>query len=113
MKNTHAKLLMLCLVYLAPLLPITAVASVDGTWSDEFFYNLRNFDADKFDSYFLLNARLSWLSADQRWELALIGHNLTDEAAGIQGFDLASLCGCNEVSYQPPRWYGFNVRLNL
>jgi len=87
--------------------------SVDGTYSDEFFYNLRNFDADKFDSYFLLNARWSWLSPDARWEFALVGHNLTDEAAGIQGFDLATLCGCNEVSYQPPRWYGFNVRLNF
>ncbi|MEJ8569772.1 TonB-dependent receptor [Elongatibacter sediminis] len=87
--------------------------SVDGSYSDEYFYNLRNFDADKFDSYFLLNLRWSWLSGDGRWEVALVGHNLTDEAAGIQGFDLATLCGCNEVSYQPPRWYGFNVRINF
>lgn len=82
----------------------------DFTYSDEFFYNLRNYDADKFDSYTMTNVRLSWMSEDEQWELALIGRNLSDERAGIQGFDLATLCGCNEVSYRAPRWYGFNVK---
>ncbi len=86
---------------------------LDGTWSDEYYYNLRNFDADKFDSYAMFNLRWSWLSPNESWEVALIGRNLTDEAAGIQGFDLAALCGCNEVSYQPPRWYGVNLRFNF
>ena len=99
--------------YAWPMMDGEMAVSVDATYSDEFFYNLRNFDADKFDSYTLLNLRWSWLSPDARWEVALVGQNLTDEAAGIQGFDLATLCGCNEVSYQPPRWYGFNVRVNF
>lgn len=86
---------------------------IDGRYSDEYFYNLRNFDADKFDDYFELNTRLSWLSSDARWEVALIVQNLTDERIGIQGFDLATLCGCNEVSYKPPRWYGINFRYSF
>ena len=86
---------------------------VDGRYSDEYFYNLRNFDADKFSSYFEVNTRLSWLSSDSRWEFALIVHNLTDERVGIQGFDLATLCGCNEISYKPPRWYGINFRYSF
>jgi iron complex outermembrane receptor protein len=53
------------------------------------------------------------MSEDQHWDVALVFRNITDEAAGIQGFDLATLCGCNEVSYQPPRWYGINVRYNF
>ena len=40
-------------------------------------------------------------------------HNLTDEKAGIQGYDLATLCGCNEVSYRPPRWYGISVKYSF
>lgn len=82
----------------------------DVTYSDEFFYNLRNFDADKFDSYTAVNAGIGWVSGDETWEVGFKINNLTDERIGIQGFDLATLCGCNEVSYQPPRWYGLNVR---
>jgi iron complex outermembrane receptor protein len=82
----------------------------DFSYSDEYFYNLRNFDADKFDSYVMVNSRLGWTSQDGHWEAAFSVNNVTDERAGIQGFDLASLCGCNEISFQPPRWYGFSVK---
>jgi iron complex outermembrane recepter protein len=85
----------------------------DISYSDEFYYNLRNFDADKFDSYVLSNARLRWASNSEHWEGALSVRNLTDERAGVQGFDLASLCGCNEVSYRAPRSYAVNVKYNF
>ncbi len=85
----------------------------DFAYSDSYFYNLRNFDADKFDSYFLLNARIAWTSEDDGWEMAFKVENITDARIGIQGFDLATLCGCNEISFQPPRWYGFTVRRNF
>lgn len=84
----------------------------DVTWSDEYFYNLRNFDADKYDSYTMVGARIGWVSEDDRWDISLGIRNLTDERAGIFGFDLATLCGCNEVSYQPPRWYGISLRVS-
>jgi len=89
-----------------------SVAS-DFAYSDSYFYNLRNFDADKFDSYFMLNARIGWTSENDRWEIAAQVKNITDERAGIQGFDLATLCGCNELSFQPPRWFGLSIRHNL
>ncbi len=85
----------------------------DVSYSDEYFYNLRNFDADKFDSYVMTNARVSWVNADENWELALIARNITDERAGIQGFDLATLCGCNEVSYRAPRFYGVSAKYDF
>ena len=85
----------------------------DFSYSDEYSYNLRNFEADKFDSYVMVNADIGWSSEDGTWEASLMVNNLTDERVGIQGFDLASLCGCNEISFQPPRWYGFNIRHNF
>lgn len=85
----------------------------DFSYSAEYFYNLRNFTADKFDGYLMLNARLGWISRNGEWELAFKITNLTDERAGIQGFDLATLCGCNEISYQPPRWYGLTLKHNF
>ncbi len=96
-----------------PLLGGMMSTMADFTYSDEYFYNLRNFDADKFDSYFMLNARLGWISDDGHWEAAFKIKNLNNTKAGIQGFDLATLCGCNEISFQPPRWYGFTLKYNL
>ena len=82
----------------------------DVSYSDEYFYNLRNFDADKFDAYTMVNAGIGWASDSNGLSLVFDVRNLTDERAGIQGFDLAVLCGCNEVSYRPPLWYGLSAR---
>ncbi|MDP2326436.1 MAG: TonB-dependent receptor, partial [Gammaproteobacteria bacterium] len=91
------------------------LASVQGdfSYSDSFYYNLRNFDADQFDSYTLLNARVGWATADETLSVALNLRNLSDEKAGIHGYDLATLCGCNEVSYRPPRFWGMNVKYSF
>ncbi len=83
------------------------------SYSDSFYYNLRNFSADEFDSYTMVNTQLSWESSDQRWLATLAGRNITDERAGIQGFDLATLCGCNEVSYRAPRFFSVGLRHNF
>jgi iron complex outermembrane receptor protein len=82
----------------------------DVSYSDEYYYNLRNFDADKFDSYVMVNSQLSWMSSDGLWLATLAVRNLTDERAGVQGFDLATLCGCNEVSYRDPRSFNLGIR---
>ena len=82
----------------------------DVSYSDEYFYNLRNFDADKYDSYTKVGAIIGWRSPDELWDVSLNIRNLTDERIGIQGFDLATLCGCNEISFQPPRWYGVSLK---
>ncbi len=91
------------------------LASILGSYSysDEYFYNLRNFDADKFDAYHLVNSRIGWAPENEMFELSFSVNNILDERIGIQGFDLATLCGCNEISFQPPRWYGFTVRANF
>jgi iron complex outermembrane recepter protein len=85
-------------------------ARASAHYSDSFYYNLRNFAADQFASFTMVNAGLGWSSNDEKWEVNLDVKNLTNAHAGIQGFDLATLCGCNEVSYQPPRWTGINVK---
>jgi iron complex outermembrane receptor protein len=85
----------------------------DVSYSDEYFYNLRNFDADIYNSYTMVNAAIGWTNDNGNWNVDFRINNLTDERAGIQGFDLATLCGCNEISFQPPRWYGLSLRLSF
>lgn len=90
-----------------------AFVNTNMQYSSDFSYNLRGFDADKFDAYFVWNLGVGWLSNDEHWELRFDLRNLTDERVGVQGFDLAGLCGCNEVSYQPPRSFALSARYNF
>lgn len=80
----------------------------DVSYSDDYYYNLRNFDADKFDAYTVVNAQVSY--ERDGWLATLAARNITDQRPGIQGFDLATLCGCNEVSYRAPRYYSVSIR---
>ena len=51
-----------------------------ASYSDEYYYNLRNFDADKFDNYTEVNLHWSWTSADLHWEIALLVKNKGEAA---------------------------------
>ena len=82
----------------------------DAAYVGSVYYNLRNFDADKFPSYLLVNGEFGWTSGDDAWQVSLNLRNITQEKAGGMGYDLASLCGCNEVSYLPPRWLGVSLK---
>jgi len=83
----------------------------DASYTDPFYYNLRNFDADKYGRTAMVNAGLGW--SNETWELNFRVKNLTNVHQGIQGFDLATLCGCNEVSYKPPRFFQLGARYNF
>ena len=60
-----------------------------------------------------MNAIVGWSSPSEFWNVNLAARNLTDEKAGIQGFNLATLCGCNEISFRQPRRVELAVRLNF
>jgi len=83
----------------------------DANYTDPFYYNLRNFDGDKFGRTVMVNAGLGW--SNESWELNFRIRNLTNVNQGIVGFDLATLCGCNAVSYKPPRIFQLGVRYNF
>jgi len=83
----------------------------DASYTDPFFYNLRNFDADKYGRTVMVNAGFGW--SNDVWSLNFRIKNLTNVHQGIQGFDLATFCGCNEVSYKPPRFFQLGVRYSF
>jgi iron complex outermembrane receptor protein len=65
-------------------------AKVDGYYSSE-YYVRQDFDPAGFqDAFTKLNARLAIGSADDRWELALVGRNLTDEITIQHAFEVLS-----------------------
>ena len=83
----------------------------DASYTSSFYYNLRNFTADRYGHYAMLNASIGWRL--NPWELTFAVRNLTDVRAGVQGFDLATFCGCNELSYKPPRLFQFGARYSF
>jgi iron complex outermembrane receptor protein len=81
----------------------------DGSYSSGFYHNIRNFDSNWLKGYTLFNARVGWVDATESYRLTLFVNNLTDKTYKTVGYDLSSLCGCNEESYGRPRWWGITA----
>jgi iron complex outermembrane recepter protein len=81
----------------------------DFNYMDDYFHNLRNFDSNVLDGYFLANIRATWKSADEKFSVTAFLNNVTDKRYVNVGYDLATLCGCNEESYGKPRWWGIGA----
>jgi len=58
----------------------------------------------------IINSRISYLSADGHWEIALWGRNLTEEAEVIN-INAQGIQSQRTVCYGPPRTYGLSFRL--
>ncbi len=52
---------------------------VQLTWTDDLYFTPINEETVGQEAFALLDARAAWLSADARWELAVLGRNLSDE----------------------------------
>ena len=83
----------------------------DANYVGSFYYNLRNFDADKFGNYVMVNASVTWTRDALRLSAGV--KNLTNVAAGVQGFDLAVFSGANSVAYRPPRQFEIGARYSF
>ena len=85
----------------------------DANYTASVFHNIRNFDSQKLDSYVMTNVRANWSSEDTNWMLSAYVKNVFDTSYASTGFDLAGLCGCSEMLYGKPRWWGISARRNF
>ena len=84
-------------------------AQVDFTYAGERFNNNFNDPASELDDYFVTNARLSYLSSSEQWELSAFVQNLTDETNLVKTFVFPFLY--RQAVYDPPRIYGVSLRI--
>ena len=84
-------------------------AQVDGNYSTSVYFDNLNQPGTKQGAVALFNARLSWNSTDDRYEVAAYCKNLTDEVPLNYAFDLSGQLGYVQQSYHPPRTYGVSV----
>ena len=77
------------------------------------YHSLTRADAVTENGYHVANARLSWASADETWEVAVFADNITDENYVVQSFDLVGVLGWIEEYYGRPRWVGGSLNYNF
>ena len=84
----------------------------DFNYQDEVYFDALANPLLREDDYWLLNARISWASADDKLEVAAFGRNLGDEEYMVYAFDL-SFFGFNEEMIGTPRAFGLEVTYQL
>jgi iron complex outermembrane recepter protein len=83
---------------------------LDGSHASSSFSNINNFDSHRMPASWIGNSRIQWESADGRWRLAGFVKNFSDSRTQTSTFDLATIGGADEISFERPRWGGVNVR---
>ena len=75
---------------------------IDVSYQGEVYANAVNAPTNLIEDYTLVNARLTWRSADDTWQVALEGTNLTDEYYYVTLFDLSG-AAAGYIHGQPSR----------
>jgi len=76
-----------------------------GNYRDSMWLSVENTAALTEDSYWLMDAMVSWLSAGGHWTLSAGGKNLTDEVYKVEGQEFRSVGGIETAYYGNPRTY--------
>jgi iron complex outermembrane receptor protein len=88
-------------------------ARLDLSYSDDVYYSNFQDSVIGQDSFTLTNARLAWLTGNERLELALWAKNLTNEEYRTYAFDLRPDFGFVQYMRGAPRTVGVDVRVNF
>jgi iron complex outermembrane receptor protein len=84
---------------------------VDANYQSKMYAGIENSPSGTIDSYTLLNARLTWSSAEDDWQAALECQNLTDELYYVSNNDgIGSGAGLTSGAPGMPRTYLFSVK---
>ena len=92
---------------------------IDGNYNDDQYLDVFNSAASREDAYFIGNLRLSYTTADEKWNLTAFVRNFTDAEHRLYMLDLAAgdlfalptdpPGGIIEEVYGPPRWAGGSI----
>lgn len=81
----------------------------DARYVGKRYFNTVNHPALVDDGYTIMDARVSYDTADGHWEAAVWGKNLTNREYNAMGFDLTTTNGTVIYEVSPPRWLGGSV----
>lgn len=87
--------------------------SLDANFSDEYFLEGDADPENVQDSYIKFNVRLALASSDDKWEVALLGKNLSNEQTSSNGTDIPLLGGGYFRYLDDPRSYSLLLTYNF
>ena len=90
--------------YEFPIGDFRAAIQTDFSYKDDMFRDANNNIQGVTESYWLLNARLSATSADERWEVAVWGKNITEEEYFQNQLVIPFLGGVLQTPNYPRTW---------
>ncbi|MEZ5982970.1 MAG: TonB-dependent receptor [Parvularculaceae bacterium] len=85
----------------------------DVRYTDEYYSQLNNAPLTLVPSNWLANARISYFTPDEHFELAFFARNVFDEERQIYAFDISTPLSLDENNYAPPRWIGVEARVSF
>ncbi len=82
----------------------TLALQADGTYTSSYYFYVVNPPSAYEPSHTVTNARISFQTSDERWELAFAVKNLTNEKYRLYTNDISSL-SIGLDAFAPPRWF--------
>jgi outer membrane receptor protein involved in Fe transport len=96
----------------------TVTSRIDAYYRDEIYVGIDDLSWDRrdettLDAYTVANARISWLSPDEKFKVGAWVNNLTDEEYFDGRVGVLGLIGAMMKSKMPPRTYGVDFRYSF
>ena len=91
----------------------TMAAQASVNYQSSIYHNLRNFTAQRFDGYAIMDAQVNWEDDEGNWLVTAYVDNLNNSDNQVIGFDVSSFGGYTQESYAKPRTWGLTVRRNF
>lgn len=85
----------------------------DATYSDSYFYDSDLDPNTRQSSYWKFDARLGIASQDGKWDVAILGKNLTNKAIAVWGTDVPLLLGTYVAFTSMPRTVAVQARFRF
>ena len=83
-------------------------AQVDMSYKDDHVFNIVVSPLVEEDSYAVFNARLTYVSPNEKYETSFFVKNLTDQEYRRYAFDTSAYFGATEDVWGEPKWAGIN-----
>ncbi len=98
--------------YSLPVLSGNLAIQLDTNYVDSRFLSIQNHPLTEQDSTVVSNLRLSYAPESEKWEVALLARNITDEEVANVIYDLSAYSGASISRFAEPRWFGATFRYN-
>lgn len=99
--------------YEFPVGPGSLSLQTDWKYDGEQYFSTFNAPIDREHSRIVGNARITFRTDDDHWEVAGFVNNLTDKEYRIYNLDLSTSFGSSQQTFARPRWFGGSVKYSF